>query len=59
MRLLSGNNWGTGVAVEGFEANSDMKMEALTTYMAKDKAVRKVFAAQSRKPLAVVNVTVM
>ncbi len=26
-----------------FEANSDMKMEALTTHMAKDKAVRKVF----------------
>lgn len=26
-----------------FEANSDMKMEALTTHMAQDKAVRKVF----------------
>jgi len=28
VRLLSGNNWGTGVAVEGFEANSDTDIDA-------------------------------
>jgi branched-chain amino acid transport system substrate-binding protein len=31
-----------------FEANSDMKMESLTSHMARDKAIRKVFLLAAR-----------